>query len=499
LALITFQCTKINAQDTTRSLAFKENHPFYRITLFYPTTIYNDLWNIFNLTKAANSGEAPAQHELGIRYLTGQGVIADTSKALYWIKKAADQKLPSACYNYAIMLINSVGVKWDPVEAFKNFLFAAQNNMPEAEYAVGIFYTDDLVIERNWDAAYLWVKKAADAGSKAAKDVLPEIAKRANKSVVTDTTVTVASIEGMVQTKETKAQHPAQNSGLMFLDFTRDTTAEVTDENIWDEFAKFARTQKPADTLLVKDSLGEVNGKLFKLIEEYAKNGSPEALTLLARFYEKGIYVEKDDITAMVNYFLALRLDDPFAPHLLWKLATKRDHTRELKARVDRNNSEAKFIWAGLWEIGLDYHITSSDAFRLLQQAAQAKYAPAASEIALCYYNGTLVSQNKKKAVEFWALASELGSDDARVRIVMNKIRNSEESDLDQADVFEYLTKLEKLGSVTAQITLAYCYERGIGTLTDKAKSTKLFRSAAQRGSRFAYQELKRIYDEYKR
>ena len=45
--------------------------------------------------------------------------------------------------------------------------------MPEAEFAVGIIYTDDLVVERNWDAAYLWIKKAAAAWLKTGQRSAP--------------------------------------------------------------------------------------------------------------------------------------------------------------------------------------------------------------------------------------------------------------------------------------------------------------------------------------
>jgi TPR repeat protein len=40
------------------------------------------------------------------------------------------------------------------------------------------------------------------------------------------------------------------------------------------------------------------------------------------------------------------------------------------------------------------------------------------------------------------------------------------------------------------------CFEQGLGTAQSKTEAVNYFRSAAQRGSRFAYEELKRIYDE---
>jgi TPR repeat protein len=49
---------------------------------------------------------------------------------------------------------------------------------------------------------------------------------------------------------------------------------------------------------------------------------------------------------------------------------------------------------------------------------------------------------------------------------------------------------------VLAQVALGYAYENGIGVELNKSEAVKYFRFAAQRGNRFAYEELKRIYDE---
>ncbi len=491
----------IQAQDSSKSLAFKGNLPFYRITLFYPTTIYNDLWNIFNLNKSANSGDMNAQHELGIRYLTGQGVFADTVKSAYWIKKAADQKLPQACYNYGILLNNGWGLKWDPVEAYKNFLYAAEHDMPEAEFAVGIIYTDDLVVERNWDAAYLWIKKAAAAGSKPAKEVLPEIEKRTSKSIIKDTAISIAQIDETIKSKSIvdNTTKNSQNSRLMFLDFSQDTTAEITTENIWDEFAKVVKSINPEDTLLIKDAYPEdISDSLYQIIYQYGNYDSPEALTLLGRFFEKGIYVKKSAVEAIVCYLRAARLDSPFAPHLLWKMMKSKEHTRELKARIEKNDPEAKYAWSGLFAFGLDNQITRDDAFKFLQQAALQNHLPSMIEIGSCYYTGSLVARDKAKAMEKWKYAAAIGSNEAKIRTLITEVLNNEEIDLNVNDVFLIAKELEKKGSIMAQTAYALCFEKGLGTKTDEVKAAKYFRSAAQRGSRYAYDELKRLYASYK-
>ena len=78
--------------------------------------------------------------------------------------------LLSAMYNYAILLINGWGVDWDPFRAFKYFKGAAKAGMIQAQYVVGILYTDNLIVKRDFNYAYYWVKKSAEEGYEPAED-----------------------------------------------------------------------------------------------------------------------------------------------------------------------------------------------------------------------------------------------------------------------------------------------------------------------------------------
>ena len=66
------------AQDSTGSLAFKKNKPqLKRGGFFYhPDPAYQILQQ-FNLMREANAGDPLAQHELGLRYLFGEGIPPD--------------------------------------------------------------------------------------------------------------------------------------------------------------------------------------------------------------------------------------------------------------------------------------------------------------------------------------------------------------------------------------------------------------------------------------
>jgi len=65
------------------------------------------------LEALAKEGYAPAQYDLGVIYLNGDGAPQDDAKALEWTRKAAEQGNADAQYNLGAMYFNGQGVKRD--------------------------------------------------------------------------------------------------------------------------------------------------------------------------------------------------------------------------------------------------------------------------------------------------------------------------------------------------------------------------------------------------
>jgi TPR repeat protein len=57
---------------------------------------------------------------------------------------------------------------------------------------------------------------------------------------------------------------------------------------------------------------------------------------------------------------------------------------------------------------------------------------------------------------------------------------------------------MEKKGSMLAQLSLADCYDKGLTGPRSIVHAVYYFRAAAIRGNLFAYDQLKRLYDEVK-
>ena len=226
-----------------------------------------------------------------------------------------------------------------------------------------------------------------------------------------------------------------------------------------------------------------------------ADYGSPEALTLLGRLYQKGVHFPKNNITAASYYVRAIRFDSPTASRLLYDLSKDGQFETKVQNLSKKNNPEASFVWYYLTILGFDNRIAESDAVNLLNKSAATGYLPAINELALNYYTGSHIAKDRTKALELWRSAEKQNNPEAKVQIAAGIIFGEIKSD-DIADNIKYLTESSEKGSVLAQVALGYAYENGIGLEKDKAQAVKYYRFAAQRGNRFGYRELKRMYDE---
>lgn len=485
------------AQAQQKSPVFKGYKPPPPTSIIKPSDVTYQLLEEFSLTRKAIAGDPLAQHELGLRYLLGEGVTADTVKGAYWIQKAADQSLPNARYNMGILSFNGWGVPWNPFETYKYFLFCAQKDMAEAEYILGQFLTENLVVPLDWSEAYRWVKKAADAGYEPAKEALGEFERRGHTGQSND-----QQTKSKPGAQQQKAQ-PGMAVGFVFLDSPDDTTSQNNDVTLLKDALREAGPQVRQALGLSQSGEGklELDASGLETIRKAGEVGSPEALSILARSYEKGIVVKKDPIVAALYYVRAIRMNSPRAPALLKRLIQEKQFFPELKSRAERGDADAQCAWGALKALRFDAflppeqgYLTDAQALEFFQKAAAKNHIQAIIELGLCYYSGRWVQENREKAVEDWKKAAELGSREAEIRINAVSVQDPQASvKLDRT--VGGLEAAAQEGSVLAQVALGYCYETGTGVVQNSGKAARLYRASAQRGSQDAYYALRRMHD----
>jgi uncharacterized protein len=481
----------LQAKDKNKPQAFRSSQPA-SVPFVLPSTLDLQLLEAFVLMQKANAGESPAQHELGLRYLLGKGFPADTVKAAFWIQKAADQHLPLAEFNLGILLMNGVGIEWNPYMAFNNFREAAKQENPDALYVMGVLYTENFILPRSWPKAYRYFKKASEVGSEEAASAIKEIKRRG-----VDTTETADEpVPKMDRMKNDAGKKTASNTGfsLLFIDFRRDTVSKIEDTTLIRE--AYQEIESSSSSVSSNTPLTtKLDSSAHSILFSSATAGNPEALCLLGRCYEHGLNVHKDVILAGVYYLRALHLDSYRAPALLWKLMVTEEFSRELELRSSKNDPDALYVWSGLTSVGFDKLLNEKQAFDLLQRASLAGHIPAMVELGSCYFTGKWVQKDRNKAVELWNRASALGSLEAEIRLAAaNALGQIHTQEL--ATALSTLRTTAKQGSLFSDLTIAYCYEKGIGLSQDKGEAYRIFRKALTRGSETAFNALCSMHDE---
>jgi uncharacterized protein len=490
IIFILFCSIQISAQDSTKSSAIKQN-----FTSFYPLIrLKFPEYTIeagYNLVKNANAGDPSSQHELGLRYMFGKGFEIDTVKAVYWIKKAVDKKFPSACFNYGIMLLNEAGVPWEPFEAYRNFLIAAEKEMPEAQLIVGLFYLDNLIVNRNLDKAVEWINKAAKLKYKPADEVLTQI--KENEGRFLD----LSGIISKPQIEEKKKEGDEKDFAFEWSSNENDSLGRSI-ENVkesellsksYTDLKKFLNVQKN-ETL---ENRGDTTAT--KLLAEGIKWGNPEAVLLSGLSSEKGTSNQKDLIAAASNYFRAYRLGINRAANMLLKLTTDQKFMDLLNKSMERGDLEAIYVWSAITALNYNNKFTESQSIEFLKKAADRGHQQAMIELGLCYYNGRGVDQSRNTAIELWKKAAAGNCTDARTLIAFNNILNKDQNS-SLKDDYDFIIKAYENGSLLAQTALGYCYEKGIVVKMNKSEANKHYRNAVRRGSEVAMNSLKRLYDE---
>ncbi|MCX7984928.1 MAG: sel1 repeat family protein [Bacteroidetes bacterium] len=470
------------AQQQKKSAVYKEPYRFTGLPLILYSAYDAQVVELFTLIQEANAGKALAQHDLGIRYLLGKGLPADTTKAVYWLMRAAENKLPLAHYNLGILHLHGIGVPWNPFDAYKHFQYAAEEEIPEALFAMGILTSENFIVPRNWPKTFQYIKRAAELGYEDAHEALKELRYRGIDSIETN----------QQHSRQKKTQSSSLSSGtLLFLDFSSTDTTTIPPDTLLqrEAYRELSSIQKKFSQPLRTDST-------FVKLFELAELGVPEAVTYIGRIYEKGYGQERSLIKAALLYFRAIRLESLRAPSLLWNLIHTQEFTNEFEHLTRIQEPYALMLWAGLTALRFSTLLNEQQAFTILQQAANSNCTPAMTELGLCYYTGRWTKQDKNNAAYWFKNASDRGDHDARIRYAVMVLSNEVSNGMSIDSALHYLNTMTERGSLLARNALALCYERGYTVMQNKGEAYRLYRQALARGSETAYRSLIRMHNE---
>jgi uncharacterized protein len=123
----------------------------------------------------AEHGAAQAQFYLSNLYGRGEGVEADTAKALSWLTRAAEGGYPAAQFNLGNRYYQGRWVKQDFEKAAYWWRKADAQGMTRATFNLAGLYYQGKGVKQDRAEALRWYRKAAEAGSTEAKVVLSKL------------------------------------------------------------------------------------------------------------------------------------------------------------------------------------------------------------------------------------------------------------------------------------------------------------------------------------
>ncbi|HPN38018.1 MAG TPA: hypothetical protein PL041_06410 [Melioribacteraceae bacterium] len=479
----------VNAQDSSKSEAIKPKDFWNKKPLVKPVYPPYPLMAGFLLVKEANQGDPFAQHELGLRYIMGNGFSPDTALGISWLQRAVKSGIPAAHFNYGIMLLNGTGVNWNPFEAFYHFKFAATAGLPEGMYLLGVLYTDNLLISRNFNLAFYWLNKASKSGFLPAKQIIDEIIKNgflppADESVKEDDLITAIS------NNTSTVLDPGYEPEL--INFEKDSTSVNKEDKFISKLLQ-KKINEIRDFIGCKiDSidLSVDSVKAVEIIKKAADNSSPEAVYA----YAKIILSTKDNQIKYAETLLkAMRLGYNSALFSLNTVINNSKFNDELIKLVNKKEASALYVISQIRLLNLKFDITYEQAIEYLKLSANKNNVNAINELAVIYFTGKYDMKNKNEAIKLWE-SIKLNDSEANQRLLFAKlIENTKE--INKEDI-EILKNASDNGSVIADAAMGYVYENGIFTNEKKSLAEKYYRKGSRRGNNYAYLLLKKLYDD---
>lgn len=298
------------------------------------------------LKRAADKNSIPAQRDLGLILFSAKKI----PEAASWFKKAAGNGDTTSSFYYGKMLVEGTGVKQDKKEGANYLLKAAEGGFPLAMLYVGNCYAEGNGLTRNEEQAVKWYERAAAKGvAKAQWDVAQRYREGNGTAVNYDKALywyseAVANGEG--NAFRTLVQSFLQNTP--FLAYLKGMRAYATKN--YDAAIKEFKTVGKA-----KITDGKVMEAAILANAGYAKHNMKKGVKLLTD--------------------------------------------------AAKSDPQAMYILGGLYEAGKGVDKNMATAVDYFTKSAEAGYGPAECALADIYYEGRGVDQNYQKAVEWYSKA----------------------------------------------------------------------------------------------
>lgn len=399
-------------------------------------------------TSEAKMGDANAQYTLANLYLDGTVAKDDWQQAFPWLLLAADQGHFAAQMQVARALQSGRGVAKNEEQAFFWIKRAADGNYPEAQVALGQCYLQGLGVAKNETLA---IQCLTDSARKGNSEAMYQLAQKYLQPTATQNLDEAQSLLSMAA----ENGHALAMFSLARL-YHEGTVFPKDDSKALYWYSQANSKDHPQAeyelAMLLLKGTWQMNESPIHLLLKSAEQDYVPAQLTLAKLYQQGQKVPKNDRAAFDWYVRAAKAADPEAFYHIG-LCFVYGQLMQPKNR----------------DLGVEY----------LKQAAEAGYMPAQYTLASLYLEGQSVLDDRQQAMDYLIQAANNGWVDAQLKLAQTLMQFS----LPQYDkaAFHWALKAGKQQHAEALFMLANCYYDGIGTEIDYQQAFKIFQRLAER------------------
>lgn len=233
-----------------------------------------------------------AYYNLFLLFADGIATQRNPEEALRWLRKAAELEVPEACWHLGMHYRMGIVVEQDFNQAFRWFNLAAEKKYPNAEYEVGIMYLHGIGIEKNDNAAFAYLEKASV--------VLPEAMGKLGQCYSNgigceqDYTQALKCYQSAAEAGDSEAQY---DLGVCYRR-GEGTPVDIAQAINWYEKSiAQGNTNAMVNCAILYDNgigVGVNHSKAYQLYNTAAEGGNCQAQFCLADMFFQGRYVEQD-------------------------------------------------------------------------------------------------------------------------------------------------------------------------------------------------------------
>ena len=501
------------------------------------------------INKAFELGSAEAQIDMGRRYKLDE----DTTQAIYWYQKAAEQGHVYAQYHLGLLYMKlAYTEKIDTISNDSSIVYttklndlnpnalqdaekggywlqkAAEQGECHAQYHMGVCYYEGKGVEQSYTEAVKWWQKSAEQGECGSRSMMSlvmcyyegvGVSKDKNQAVywfgkLIETEPCIGyyfddDLEYLIELYHILASQNNVRAQCFLSEYYYEKN-DLGQAKHWAKKAISSGQSLEFYNYSVKSKNPSISGNELKhdgldmdWYKMWVELGAKEQQFALGHHYEVGYAVEQNYTEAVKWYRKAAEQGDADAQNNLGECyyngnGVEQDYTEAVKwyrKAAERDCDVAQCNLGDCYDEGQGVPQSYTKAVYWYRKAAEQGHAYAQCNLGNCYDFGEGVAQDNTEAVKWYRKAAEQGY--ARAQ---NNLGNcyffGEGVEQDYAEAVYWYRKAAEQGHAGAQNFLGCCYDFGEGVAQDNTEAVKWYRKAAEQGEENAIVHLERLAEE---